>query len=178
MDKIVILAGSVRKGGNTDKLVEAFANGAKQKHEVKIISVADHKVNPCIGCNTCFTREDKSCFQKDDMQKIYKELEEADVIVIASPVYFYGISAQLKCVIDRLHTPYRKRFKVKRLGLLLVAGATLPTVFDSIKLQYKQVLDYFQLEDGGMVLAGGVREKGDIDKMEVLEEAYQLGMRI
>lgn len=56
MSKIVVLVGSVRKGGNTDLLAQAFAEGAKQKHTVEIISVADYKVNPCVGCNTCFTR--------------------------------------------------------------------------------------------------------------------------
>ena len=105
MSNIVVLSGSVRKGGNTELLVQAFVDGANKNNSVEVISVADYKVNPCIGCNTCFDREGHGCFQKDDMTKVYEKLKMADVLVIASPVYFYGVSAQLKVLIDRLHTP-------------------------------------------------------------------------
>lgn len=176
MSKIVILAGSNRRGGNTDLLVMAFAEGAKQSHEIEIISVADYKVNPCIGCNSCFTREGHECFQKDDMSKIYAKLAEADTVVIASPVYFYGISSQLKAIVDRLHTPMRNNFKIKKLALLLVAAATLPTVFDAIKVQYQLILNFFNLEDAGMVLVKGVKDKGDIKENAALKEAYELGL--
>lgn len=175
MSKIIILVGSVRKGGNTELLSKAFAEGAGQNNNVEIISVADYNINPCIGCNSCFEREGHGCFQQDDMQKIYPKLAEAGVIVAASPVYFYGISAQLKALIDRLHTPMRNTFKVKKLALLLVAAATLPTVFDSIKMQYQLILDYFKLEDAGMVLVKGVKDKGDIKENQALNEAYLLG---
>lgn len=178
MGKVVILSGSVRKKGNTELLAEAFAEGARQKHEVEIISAADYQVRPCIGCNSCFQREGHMCFQQDDMQKIYPKLMEADVIAAASPVYFYGISAQLKAIVDRLHTPMRNDFRVRKLALLLVAGATLPAVFDSINVQYKLILDYFKLEDGGRIYVYGVREKGEIKGHPALDEAYQLGMSI
>jgi NAD(P)H-dependent FMN reductase len=112
------------------------------------------------------------------MQKIYITLAEADVIVIASPVYFYGISALLKAIIDRLHTPLRNTFKVKKLGLLLVAAATIPTVFDSIILQYQLILDYFELQDAGKILVNGVKDKGDIKQNQALIEAYTLGKQI
>ena len=178
MGKIVVLVGSMRKEGNTDLLVKAFVDGASKKNDVEIISVAEYKVNPCIGCNSCFERKDNSCFQKDDMEVIYKKLAKADMIVIASPVYFYGISSELKAIVDRLHTPLRNTFKVKKLGLLLVAAATLPAVFDAIEIQYKLVLDFFKLEDAGRVLVRGVKEKGDIKGNKALEEAYKLGMNI
>ena len=178
MNKIVILVGSVRKGGNTELLANAFYEGAKQNNEVEIISVADYDVKPCVGCNACFEREGNTCFQEDDMSIIYKKLYEANIIVIASPVYFYGLSAQLKAVIDRLHTPLRNKFVTKKLGLLLVAGAKLPAVFDAIKLQYQLVLDFFGLEDAGMVLVNGVREKGDVKDNPALEEAYLFGKTI
>ena len=78
MSNIVILMGSVRKGGNTDLLVQAFAEGAEKNNTVEIISAADSKVNPCIGCNTCFEREGNRCFQEDDMQEIYDLLQQSD----------------------------------------------------------------------------------------------------
>ena len=178
MNKVVILVGSVRKGGNTSLLAQAFAEGAKANNEVEIISVADYKVNPCIRCESCKKNEGNRCFQKDDMQKIYPKLAEADLIVIASPVYFYGVSAQLKAVIDRLHTPLRNTFKVKRLALLLVAGAELPTVFDSILHRYQQILSFFHLEDAGMILVRGVRAKGAIAGNKALNDARNLGAHI
>lgn len=112
------------------------------------------------------------------MAKIYAKLAEADVVVIASPVYFYGISAQLKAIVDRLHTPMRNDFKIKKLALLLVAAATLPTVFDAIKVQYQLVLNFFKLENAGMVLVKGVKDKGDINETSAIKDAYNLGLSI
>lgn len=143
-----------------------------------IVSVVDYKVNPCIGCNSCFTREGNKCFQNDDMDGIYEKLRVADVVVVASPVYFYGISAELKAVIDRLHTPMRNDFSIKKLVLLLVGAAELPELFDAIKLQYQLILNFFHLEDAGMVLVRGVKDKGDIEGNEALKEAYDLGLSI
>ena len=174
----MVLVGSMRKEENIDLLAKAFVDGASKKNDVEIISVTEYKVNPCIGCNSCFERKDNSCFQKDDMEIIYRKLAKVDMIVIASPVYFYGISSKLKAIVDRLHTPLRNTFRIKKLGLLLVAAATLPTVFDAIEIQYKLVLDFFKLEDAGRVLVRGVKEKGDIKGNKALEEAYKLGMSI
>lgn len=134
-------------------------------------------MNPCTGCNTCFDREGYECFQKDDMTKIYEKLKTADVLVIVSPVYFYGVSAQLKTLIDRLHTPMRNEFRMKKLALILV-GAALPELFDAIKVQYQLVLNYFKLEDAGMVLVRGAKDKGDVKNTNGLEGAYQLGTMI
>ncbi|MBR1389521.1 MAG: flavodoxin family protein [Prevotella sp.] len=178
MSKILILVGSVRRGGNTDLLARAFAKGAREHHDVEIVSVADYKVSPCIGCNSCFVRADHACFQKDDMSEIYGKLRHADVLVIASPVYFYGISAQLKAVIDRLHTPLRNSFPIQRLALLLVGAATLPELFDAIKTQYRLVLNFFHLEDAGILLVRGVKDIGDIQATDALEQAYRLGRSI
>ena len=177
MSKILILAGSPRKGGNTDRLVEAFVKGACDDNTIEIVSVADYKVNPCIGCNSCFTREENRCFQNDDMTKIYEKLAKADTVIIASPVYFYGISAQLKAIVDRLHTPMRNGFNIKKLGLILVGAAELPELFDSMIAQYRLVLNFFKLEDVGMVLVRGAREKGDVGKKD-LDKAFNLGKSI
>ncbi len=178
MSRVVIFVGSMRKGGNTDLLAQAFAEGAGKNNTVEIVSVADYKVNPCIGCNSCFAREGNQCSQKDDMAEIYEKLRIADMVVIASPVYFYGISAELKAIIDRLHTPMRNEFPIKKLALLLVGAAALPELFDAIKLQYQLVLKFFHLEDAGMVLVRGVKDIGDIQDTKALEEAYKLGASI
>ena len=175
MSRILVLNGSVRRGGNTELLVQSFAEGARKNNSVEIVSVADFKVNPCIGCNSCFKREGNTCFQNDDMTKIYKKLKNTDILVIASPVYFYGISAQLKAVIDRLHTPMRNSFPIKKLALILVGAATLPEMFDAIKVQYKLALNFFGLEDAGTVLVRGAKEKCDVKNTDGLKNAYNLG---
>ena len=175
---ILILSGSPRKGGNTDLLVEAFVKGASQKHHVEVVSVRDYKVNPCMGCNACFKNKDNTCAQKDDMPLVYEKMSQADMLVIASPVYFYGLSAQLKTVIDRFHNPIRDTFPLKKMALLLVGAATLPELFDSILTQYKLCLNFFKLENAGRVLVPGVKDKGDIKNTDALNEAFELGQQI
>lgn len=175
MSDIVILQGSPRKGGNTEILVNAFAEGAREHNTVKIISVREYKVHPCIGCNACFNREGNACAQQDDMQKIYPELARADILVIATPVYFYGPGAQIKAVIDRLHTPLRDTFKIKRTGLLCVAAATIPGLFDAIRAEYRLAMNFFHLESIGEICVPGVKDKGDILGNSALDTARKLG---
>lgn len=178
MSKVVILIGSPRKGGNTETLAKAFAEAARTHHEVEILSVADLKVAPCIGCNTCFTREGNACFRHDDMDKVYASLATADILVIASPVYFYGISSQLKAIIDRLHTPLRNTFHIKQACILLCGAANLPELFEAILKQYELALKFFDIEDLGHILVRSVKEKGDIQKTSAITEAQNLGERI
>ena len=175
---ILILSGSPRRGGNTDLLVEAFVKGVLQKHHVEVVSVHDYKVNPCMGCNACFRSEHHLCAQKDDMAMIYEKMAHADMLVIASPVYFYGLSAQLKAVIDRCHNPVRDTFPIKKMALLLVGAATLSELFDSILVQYQLCLNFFKLEDAGRVLVRGVKDKGNIKNTNALNEAFELGQHI
>ncbi len=167
-------SGKPTKNRNTDRLTASFVIGAEERNEVEVIPVHSYDINPCIGCNTCFTSPGNECVQEDDMPLIYRKLKETDMIVIASPVYFYGLSSQLKAVIDRLHTPMRNRFPVRKLGLILVGAAELPELFDAIITQYRLVLNFFHLEDMGMVLVRGVREKGDL-REEDLKNAYSFG---
>ena len=159
-------------------LVEAFAEGASRHHQVEVIAINKYRISPCIGCNSCFRQTDNSCCQKDDMPMVYDKLKHTDMLVIASPVYFYGISAQLKAVIDRCHNPLRDTFHIKKTALLLVGAATLPQLFDSIITQYRLCNSFFHLEDCGMVLARGAKDKGDIKNTSALEEAFALGNRL
>ena len=198
---ILIISGSPRKGGNTELLVDAFAKGAAAHHHVEIVSVRDYKVNPCLGCNACANEryesllsdgrmqpsvaEGNACFktngvcaQKDDMTILYEKMSQADMLVIASPVYFYGISAQLKAVIDRFHNPIRDTFHIKKMALLLVGAATLPELFDAILTEYNLCLRFFGIEDAGKILVRGVKDKGDINNTDALNEAYKLGESI
>ena len=175
--KVLLLNGSPRKDGNTESLVKAFEQGAKKHGEVEIINVCDININPCKGCDYCLNSEGHACVQKDGMSEIYKKLQTADVLVVASPVYFYSLSAQLKALIDRCHTPLRKEFGIKKIALMLVGAAELPELFDSILVQYNLIKNYFNLEDLGKVLVRGAREKGEVSE-EDLNKAFKLGESI
>ena len=177
MSKILILTGSPRKDGNTDRLSAAFAKGAEQHNEVEVVAVRDYDIHPCRGCNACFTQPNNKCVQNDGMTEIYNKLSETDILVIASPVYFYGISSQLKAVIDRLHTPLRNTFHIQKLGLILVGAAKLPELFDAILTQYQLCLNYFHLDDVGRVFVRGANNKGDVSE-EDLQNAYLLGQSV
>lgn len=178
MSRIVILVGSLRKGGNTELLAGAFAEVAGLHNKVEVVSVADYSIHPCTGCNRCFSNEDHACVQDDDMALIYEKLRKADTLVVASPVYFYGISAQLKALVDRLHTPMRNAFSIRRLGLILVGAATLPDLFDPIVMQYRMICRFFNLESIGTVLVSGAREKGDVKYRDSMQRAFELGSKL
>lgn len=172
--KILVLNGSPRKNGNTYNLAAAFKQGAEKNNDVELISVCDYNINPCKGCNCCFTSEGNNCVLNDDIKIIYDKMKEAEVVVVASPVYFYGISAQLKAVTDRFHTPMRNSFNTKKLGLILVGAAKIPELFDSVITQYELVLKFFKLDDIGKVLISGVKDIGDLSDSD-LKRAYELG---
>lgn len=175
---ITILMGSPRKGGNTDLLVQAFAKESNNRHNVEVINICDYDIHPCKGCNYCFNNEENKCCQKDDMKIVYDKLAQTDMLVIASPVYFYGISAQLKTVIDRLHNPVRNRFGITKMALFAVGAASLPTLFDAIITQYQLCLKFFNIEDAGTILVRNVKEKGDILNSQALNQAKELGLTI
>ena len=112
------------------------------------------------------------------MAEICRRLAQADTVVIASPVYFYGVSAQLKALIDRLHTPLRNSFGIRRLGLILVGAATIPDLFEPILMQYRMILRFFGLEDIGTVLVSGAKEKGDVLNGDGIRLACEMGSRL
>lgn len=93
---ILVLNGSPRKHGNTAFMIEAFLDGAKQQgHHVDVISVCEKNINGCLACEYCHTKGNGACIQQDDMQEIYPLLQEAEMVVLASPVYYHGFSGQL-----------------------------------------------------------------------------------
>jgi len=179
MKNIVVLVGSPRKNGNTELLADAFIEGARSVgNTVEKISVTGKKIGGCLGCNACYRDAEHRCVQQDDMEACYARFAQADVIVIATPIYFYGVSSQLKCMIDRLHNPIRNSFKVKKLGLLAVCADDREAVFDSVVTMYRAVLSYFSLADGGIVTVWNVSEKGDIKGNPKLKAAEEMGRAI
>lgn len=175
MGHIAILMGSPRPAGNTARLCRALAEGASAHHTVDLIPAAQAHVCGCTGCNACFHNEAHRCVQEDDMQGLYGRLAQADALVIATPLYFYGVSSQLKAIIDRLHNPIRSTFRVRKLALLAVAGNEDPRVFEPLEAMYQITREYFRLEDGGVLTVPGVRGRDDILGHPALEKARALG---
>ena len=101
---ILVLNGSPRKEGNTAAMVEAFAAGAREAgHQVDIVPVCQKKIAGCLACEYCHTKGNGKCVQQDDMQQVYPLLEQAQMIVLASPVYYHSFTGQLQCAINRIY---------------------------------------------------------------------------
>lgn len=175
MSKIVVISGSPRKDGNTEKLVTAFTNGAKSVgNEVTIFSIRDFKVNGCLGCDYCIKNEG-TCIQKDDMQKINEALYEADTIVFASPSYFFGWTSQLKAIVDRLYSSIAKPFPITSSAMLLVMGGSTEMDAAGAIANYDSAIQYLKWQDKGRVIVNGVMGKNDILGNPALLEAEELG---
>jgi multimeric flavodoxin WrbA len=186
--RVLGLAGSPRKGGNTDILLAKFMEGAASKGaETRTIAVCNLKLSGCWHCDACL--EKGICRVKDDMQMVYKEMEEADRIVLTSPVQFMGVSAQLKAVIDRCQALWARKYvlKVPPLGdnrprkgfFISVSGRrTVPDLFVGELLTIKNLFRMIDVPYAGELLVPGVDAKGDIVKHpEALEQAFQAGQK-
>lgn len=178
MSKICVIIGSPRKGGNTQLLAESFISGAVESgNSIDVISVADYDIHGCLGCNACF-RNGGICVQNDGMAEIYTRMSHADILVFATPIYFFTLSSQLKAIIDRLHNPIKDRFSVRKLVLLAVSASSRQTVYEPVLAVYNAALNHFSLENGGVICVGGMKEKGDIINHPALKEAFEMGKKI
>lgn len=173
---ILVISGSPRKGGNTEIMVQAFAQGAGESgHQVVVKEMSGLKVAPCLACEYCFTH-DGVCVQKDDMAGILEEVDRADMLVFASPIYWFGMSAQVKAVIDRLYARAKKGFRATKTALLLDSGS--PGVFGGAIAQYKDTNAYLKWEDMGIITISGMKAKGDMKNSPALEQARELGRNL
>jgi len=186
--RVLGLAGSPRRGGNTDLLLAEVLKGAKSKGaEVKTIMLNDLKISPCQHCDACF--EAGVCKIKDDMQMVYRELEKADRIVLASPVHFLGVSAQAKIMIDRCQALWARKYILKipplgdrrpRKGLFIaVGGMKLANLFGPSLAIVKALFKVLDIEYAGDLLFPGVDEKGAIKKHpDALKQAFLAGQKL
>ena len=158
--KIIVLNGSPRPSGNTKAMISAFTEGAERAgHEVTVFDVCRMNIKGCLACEYCHTKAFRQCVQKDDMQKIYPILDEAEMIVLASPIYYHGFSGQLQCTINRIYAQgYPK--KLKKAMLFLSSGDH--GVYDGAIFTYRNsFLEYLHLEDMGIFTAAGDENKSD-----------------
>lgn len=177
--KVLILSASPRKGGNSDTLCDEFLKGAQDAGNTgQKIFLRDKKINYCTGCGLCNTNNYTACSQKDDMAEILEKMIEADVIVMATPVYFYTMDAQLKTLIDRCCARY---IHIANKDFYFIATAadtrreTLERTFDGLR-GFTTLLD--NVKEAGIIYGTGVWEKSDVQNTNLLKEAYEMGKNI
>ena len=176
--KIVVLTGSPRKNGNSAYLAEQFIKGAEESgHEVFRFDSALQNVHYCTGCLAC--GYNGPCVIRDDFDILSSHLVSADMIVFATPIYYYGISGQLKTVLDRFNAFNNHiKDKNKKSAFMVVCANASADTADPILHHYKALCGYLGFQDMGTVVAPGVYRDGDIKQTNYGEEAYQLGKSI
>lgn len=175
MKKVLVLCSSPRVLGNTEILAKEFVRGAEELgNEVEYVRLADKKIGFCTGCRAC--AETGKCFQRDDMDDLIQKILSANVVVFATPVYFYTMSAQMKVFIDRLTPIYEK----VRADIYILATAW-DDIEENLELTAESIRGLTDMcfegcREKGCLLVGGCEHKGDIkNNKKALNDAYNLG---
>lgn len=175
--KVLILSGSPRKNGNSDILCDEFMKGALSSgNNVEKIRVAEKNVSYCRACYAC--RNNGNCVIKDDMADILQKMIDADVIVLASPVYFYSIDAQLKAVIDRTVARWLE-VKNKEFYYIMTAADEEISAMDTTLACFRGYADCVEgANEMGVIYGIGAYEKGEIKSSECMKQAYEMGRNV
>ncbi len=185
--KVLGIMGSPRRQSNTEVLLDKALEGAREAGaEVEKVLVSKLKISPCLEIYAC--RKDGNCAIKDDMQSLYKKLLEADHIIFASPIFFYGVTSQAKAIIDRCQALWVRRHvlgmgkedKRERRGVFISVGATRgKKLFDGAVLTVKYFFDAIGVKYSGDLLVRGIDNKGQIwEHPAALEDAFRLGQEL
>ena len=175
---VLVLSASPRKGGNSDLLCDEFVKGALEAgYQAEKIFVNDKKINYCTGCGACIDRG-KGCSQKDDMPEILEKMIAADVIVMATPVYFYTMNGQMKTLIDRTCSRYTE-IKGKDFYFIVTAA-------DGSKQKMERTLEEFRgftsclsgAKEKGIIYGTGAWHVGDIKGKPAMKEAGEMGEKV
>lgn len=182
MKNVLIIETSLRVLSNSDALAEAFAEGARSAgHKVEVVSLKGKSIAFCRGCGGC--QETHECVIKDDAVPITRAMMAADVIVFATPIYYYGVSAQLKALLDRSNGLYTSDYAFRDIYLLMTATENMDkTPLKSILAIEGWTECFERARLAGTVFAGGVSDAGDVVKggkrHSALEKAYLMGAGI
>lgn len=176
--RVLILSGSPRKGGNSDILCDEFARGAQEAgHDVEKLRVAARKVAPCSACYYCRSHGG-ACVHKDDMADILQKMIDADVLVLASPVYFYSIDAQLKAVIDRTVARWLE-VKNKEFYYIVTMADEETASADTTLACFRGYADCVEgAVEKGVLIGSGVYEPGTVKANPAMEQAYEMGKNV
>ena len=176
--KVLIISTSMRKNGNSDLMARAFAKGAEEAgNAVKIVSLADKQIAFCRGCFAC--QKTGRCIINDDAIGITEKIAEAEVIVWATPIYYYEMTGQMKTMIDRANALFVKDYKFRDIYMLSTAAEEDESACERAITGLKGWIACFpKSRFAGSVFAGGVTDKGDISGHKALDEAYNLGRNV
>lgn len=173
--KIAVITGSPHKKGTSVLLADEFSAGAESAgHSVIRFDAASSHVNPCRACDYCRSHN-MECIQKDDMEYLRSDLLAADMVVFVTPLYYFGMSAQIKRVIDRFYAINGALMAPRKAALLATCGDEDPTAFDGLKIHYELLCRYLKWEDCGQVLAIGAYRRGDLEASPYPALARSLG---
>ena len=170
---ILVLNGSPRPNGNTAAMVAAFVEGAGENgHNITVVPVCQKKIAGCLACEYCHTKGGGKCVQMDDMQEVYPVLTEAEMIVLASPIYYHSVTGQLQCAINRIYALDKPK-KLKKAALILSSGDD--NVYDGAIYEYQNsFLNYLKLENMGIFTAFDKQNKSE----EKLNEIRKFGQSL
>ena len=176
--KIVVLEGSPNKHGSSNLLAGEFIRGAQEAgHTVEVIDAAHADLHPCTGCVRC--GYEGPCVQKDDMEQFRKLILGADMMVFVTPLYYYGMSAQLKTLVDRFcainSSITRKHMKS---ALISAAWNADDWTFEALEVHYRTLVRYLDLEDQGMILGKGCGTPSMTGRSRYPVMAYELGRKL
>ena len=176
--KIVVLEGSPNKNGSSHLLADCFRRGAEEAgHRVEIVDTAYADIHPCTGCVHC--GYEGPCVQKDDVEGIRRQLLAADMVVFVTPLYYYGMSAQLKTMVDRF-CAFNSSLQAKHLKSALLAAAwnSDSWTFAALEAHYQTLVRYLNLQDMGMVLGTGCGTPAMTARSPFPQAAYRLGRQL
>jgi multimeric flavodoxin WrbA len=169
--KITVLNGSPRKE-NTSAMVDAFVEGAQEAgHEVEVPQVGKMKIAGCMGCEYCHGKGEGQCIQKDDWQKVQPAYEDCDMVVFASPIYYFTLTAQMEAAIQRVYCIGQPP-KATKAAMLLSSGS--PGVYDGAIAQFKGYTGFTGIENAGVITAAGDENQSEAKLAEIREFAKNL----
>ena len=173
MKRVLVISSSPRINSNSDMLCKQFGKGAVESgHEVEYIRLSEKKVNYCIGCYAC--ARTGVCFHHDDMREIASKVAACDVLVLATPVYFYSMSGQLKVFIDRL-VPIYTKVNADVYIFATAYDSNEDNLLSTIEAIRGCTRDCMNAREKGVIMVGGVDEAGDIEGRKELQDAYKMG---
>ena len=177
--KVLIISTSLRGGSNSDILARECEKGAKEAgHDVELISLKGKDIKYCIGCLSC--QNTGSCVLTDDVADIMSKVKEAEVIVYASPIYYYEMCGQMKTLLDRLNPIFSADYSFRDIYMIATAAEDEETAFDKAYNGLQGWVDCFEKATlKGIVTGGGIEDANDApNHAEVLQKAYELGKGI
>lgn len=178
MKKVLIISTSPRKGGNSQALADAFMKGAKEaNNQVEKVELYAKNINFCLGCLAC--QKSGQCVIKDDANAIVEKMRDADVLVFATPIYYYAMSGQMKTMLDRSNPLYESDYKFTDIYLLASAADEQDEAVEgAVKGLLGWISCFPRTHLAGVVFGGGVDEVGKIEGHPALDKAYELGKAI